>query len=508
MRKNKPPVSSDYKILIIDDEIGIIKSIEVLLRRSGYGLTGVTNPLEGIEKIRNEGYDLLILDYIMEPINGDKVIEEIRKFDTEIYILLLTGHQDLVPPLETIKILDIQGYCEKSDKFDQLMLLIESGIKSISQMRTIKRFQEGLNQILKTIPKIYHLQPLEKILEEILTGIILFGNSENALIIVDESMNSAKGNKIFKGVGLYQVDYENFMKSIPPSLSESLDYARTTKHVVKMEKGVIFPLINEIGNTIGIIYIEFLNFNEDVSLLEIYSNQAALALNNAFLHILVNLKNEELKKSFDELKGRYLETIEVLRLAVDAKDVFTSGHSERVAYYARKIGETFNVSEHDQELLKIGGIFHDIGKIGISDEILFKTGSLNEREYQEIKKHPSKGAQILAAVSMFREVVPLVKFHHERIDGRGYPDGLKDDLIPFLSRILAVADAFDAMISDRRFRVKLTLNEAKNQLLDGAGTQFDARVVEHFIELLENNEEVKKEVRTNLFRCISTNSGI
>ncbi len=100
------------------------------LSKAGYSFVGVTNPMEAIERIRNEHFDLMLLDFLMTPIHGDQVVEEIRKFNKDLYILLLTGHKDLAPPLETIKRLDIQGYCEKSDKFDQLILLIESGIKA------------------------------------------------------------------------------------------------------------------------------------------------------------------------------------------------------------------------------------------------------------------------------------------------------------------------------------------------------------------------------------------
>lgn len=139
--KNK---NKNYKVIAVDDEEGIIDSLSIFLKRSGYEFTGVTNPKEAIEKVKNEHFDLMILDFIMTPIHGDLVVEEIRKFNKELYILLLTGHKDLAPPLETIKKLDIQGYCEKSDKFDQLLLLIESGIKSIAQMNEIKKINKEL----------------------------------------------------------------------------------------------------------------------------------------------------------------------------------------------------------------------------------------------------------------------------------------------------------------------------------------------------------------------------
>ena len=156
MRKNMAVQESNgYKIIVGDDEQGIVDSLSIFLKRSGYDFTGVTNPLEAIELVRNNHYDLMILDFMMDPIHGDEVVEEIRKFNKDLYILLLTGHKDLAPPLETIKRLDIQGYCEKSDKFDQLLLLIESGIKSIEQMNTIKKINAELKDKNDELEKAY-----------------------------------------------------------------------------------------------------------------------------------------------------------------------------------------------------------------------------------------------------------------------------------------------------------------------------------------------------------------
>ena len=121
MRKNMVNHESNgYRVIVVDDEQGIVDSLSIFLKRSGYDFTGLTNPLEAIERVRHEHFDMMILDFMMDPIHGDEVVEEIRKFNKDLYILLLTGHKDLAPPLETIKRLDIQGYCEKSDKFDQL----------------------------------------------------------------------------------------------------------------------------------------------------------------------------------------------------------------------------------------------------------------------------------------------------------------------------------------------------------------------------------------------------
>jgi HD-GYP domain-containing protein (c-di-GMP phosphodiesterase class II) len=160
-----------------------------------------------------------------------------------------------------------------------------------------------------------------------------------------------------------------------------------------------------------------------------------------------------------------------------------------------KIGEKFGLPPEELEHLRIAGIFHDIGKIGTADDILLKNESLNALEYEEVKQHPIKGAMILSAVSMFQGIVPIVKHHHEHFDGTGYPDGLKGDEISLSASIIAVADAFDAMMSDRHYRRHLSLEETKKQLTGGAGTQFNKIVVEEFLEVLRTDEELQAMIK-------------
>lgn len=154
MRLKDSIQKEDFKIMVVDDESGIIDSLAMFLNR--YTVKGYTDPLEAIEVLKNEHFDLLILDFLMMPIHGDKVVEEIRKFNSSLYILLLTGHKDLAPPLETIKRLDIQGYCEKSDRFDQILLLVESGLKSVSQMRIIQDINEKLELANEQLKEAYY----------------------------------------------------------------------------------------------------------------------------------------------------------------------------------------------------------------------------------------------------------------------------------------------------------------------------------------------------------------
>lgn len=496
MRKSKPKIHSKYRILVVDDEPGVIDSLVVVLQRFGYNVTGVTDPLEAIEIIRNEHVDLLILDFLMSPIHGDQVVERIREFNKELYILLLTGYKDLAPPLQTIKSLEIQGYCEKSDRFDQLILLVESGIKSLSQMETIKKFKDGLNKILGSVPKIYQLQPIGNILEEILAEIMPIINGDSAFIIVDDLCfgSETQGRSIFKGIGKYKSDIEDFMMLLQPEHLEQIGTARTDQVNIHTSNGMILPLVAENRQSIGVLYVEGEDIKSELGLIEIFANQACAALSNAFLHSMINTKNAELSRTYNMLRQRYMDTIEALRLVVDAKDVYTRGHSDRVAYFSTKIGQAMGVSTEDLESLRIGSLFHDVGKIGTADDILLKSDQLEFSEYEEIKKHPLKGAHILSAVSMFHDIVPLVKCHHERIDGKGYPQGLKGDEIPFLARIITVADSFDAMTSDRLYRSRMGIDEAIVQLNRGAGTQFDAEVVRVFVELLDNYGEMAGEI--------------
>lgn len=496
MRRSTNVTNGTCRVLVVDDDIGILDSMSILIRRKNYEYVGVTNPLDAIELVKREHFDLMILDYIMEPINGDKVIEEVRKFNDDLYILLLTGHKDLAPPLETMETFDIQCYCEKSDKFDQLILLIESAVKSITQRRTIEKFRDGLNKIIESLPKIYQLQPLENILEEILSHLMPLVYSFNAFILADniESFENSEKKSILRGIGKYDCDINSFMNSLSPEFMDAIGQARNNCRTIPTSEGVIIPLVAENMNSIGVIYIESGNYEEGLTLLEIYAKQASAAINNAYMHSLLNVKNDELVETYAELKKRYMDTIETLRLAVDAKDYYTRGHSDRVAYYAAKIGAAMGLSNNEIDLLRIGGIFHDIGKIGTNDDILLKNAKLDDNEYNEIKKHPLKGANILSAMSMFKEVVPLVEYHHERIDGRGYPHGLSGDEIPFLARIISVADAFDAMTSDRVYRTKMDLSQAIEQLEKGKNTQFDEHIIEVFVKLLEDFPKMKEEL--------------
>ncbi len=212
---------------------------------------------------------------------------------------------------------------------------------------------------------------------------------------------------------------------------------------------------------------------------------------NKSLEAKVRDRTRQLDEKNHELKTAYIQTIRALAEAIDAKDAYTRGHSERVAVYAARIARKMKLETPLIERIYFAGLLHDVGKIGIPDAIIAKPDRLNDEEYQEIKKHPEIGAKILEPVEFLRQIVPCVRHHHEWFDGsdRGYPERLISHAIPLPSRIILVADTTEAMTSDRPYRKGLPLNRVTSELQKFSGSQFDPVVVHAFLDLLDEEGE-------------------
>ncbi len=193
-----------------------------------------------------------------------------------------------------------------------------------------------------------------------------------------------------------------------------------------------------------------------------------------------------------------LEFSKVLAFTLEEKDPYTSGHSERVCYYADFISKRLGLNQTDRNEIRIASYLHDIGKIGISNRFINKKGTLSTTEWAIIKQHTKKSLELLVPLNLSPHILSYIHHHHERYDGTGYPDGLSEDRIPLGARIIAIADAYDSMTSDRPYRKPLSNAEAKNELLKNSGKQFDPELVSIFIDLLKEMEEiftVKESVR-------------
>lgn len=335
---------NNYKIIAVENDNNISHALSKTILASQYSLKKFENLEEAYKVLKIEKFDILILDYSINSEKKIEILKKIRELDEDLYIILVISSRISQVTLKKLKTIVIQGYCEKNDKLNQLPLFIESAIKSIDQMKTIKNI------------------------------------------------------------------------------------------------------------------------------------------------------NNELLKSKEQLEKAYLESIETLRYTVEAKDNYTRGHSDRVSQYSVLIGLNLGLSPFDLKTLRIGGLFHDIGKIGISDSILLKNGKLTEEEYNEIKKHPIIGKNILSNAEIFKDIIPIVLYHHERYDGKGYPYGLADKDIPLLARIVSVADAFDAMTSKRSYRNELSLDFVKEEIKSKIGTQFDPIVAITFLDILNNEHRLISEI--------------
>ena len=190
-------------------------------------------------------------------------------------------------------------------------------------------------------------------------------------------------------------------------------------------------------------------------------------------------------KLIDDLKELFSGTIKAIMGALDARDSFTSGRSRRITYYSVKIANKMNLPTVDVGKIELAGMLHDIGMIGVSDDILYKIGALNQEEYDQIKKHINYSVKILEDIKQLRDVVEIIKYHHEKYDGTGYPAGIKGDEIPVGSRIIALADAFDSIVSNRIYRNRLDYSDALQEIKNNSGTQFDPAVVAAFEECFD-----------------------
>ncbi len=241
----------------------------------------------------------------------------------------------------------------------------------------------------------------------------------------------------------------------------------------KTKSEIAVPL--KIGEkVIGVINIESYEKNafseRDLEVLKLVANQASIAIQNSEL--------------YSSLKQSYLDSIKTLVSAIEAKDPYTSGHSERVRKYALKIARKLKLPPEAIEEIDYAGYLHDIGKIGISDSVLTKPSPLTQEEYETIKKHPKIGHNILKHAHHLSGACEIIKYEHERYDGNGYPNGLKKSEIPIGARIIAVADAYDAMTTDRPYRKALSKKEAIKRLKEESGGQFDPKVVKAFLSII------------------------
>lgn len=331
---------------------------------------------------------------------------------------------------------------------------------------------------------------LEDVLERVVDAALKITKAERAFLLVADSKNNLKIKlaKNIKGEWLNPKDTEISFKTANKVFKTGTSFITTDisddqsivfhKSVIKLGLNSVMAVPLRFKNkTTGVLYVDsklaVSSFDKDD--LEIFvslSDQAAIAIENARL--------------IEENKELLFSTIEALAESIEKRDPYTGGHTRRVLEISVEIAKKLNLDNKTIENIKLGALLHDIGKIGIDDKVLRKQGRLNDEEYSLIKQHPKLGYQIIKHIKQLKDAVPGVLYHHEKEDGTGYPIGLKGDDIPLIAKIISVADAFDAMTTDRPYRKGLDVKIAAKELVDNKEKQFSGEIVDAFLEVLKD----------------------
>ena len=402
---------------------------------------------------------LTVKDKVIGVINVNSKVKS-QKFDEDdLYCLMIIATQ------AAIAIDNARMYREVTDKLKALTTLLEIS-KEVASMKE-------LDYVLQLI-----VDKAKEIMEVDVCSLRLLDEDGDTLTIrasvglSEEFVKKVSKIKIGQGIN------GNVVKEGKPiAVSNVLLDKRYPATIAAQKEGILSQLSVPIAlkdRIIGTLTIyknvEHVFRQEEINLLSTFAAECAVAIENTRLY-------ENLNKS-------YFETIQTLALTIEARDPYTKGHSDRVTQYALDIGKVMELPELEIATIRYAGKLHDIGKIAIKDDILSKQGPLTTAERAEIKLHPDKGAQIIGPLEFMKGISAYIRGHHERFDGGGYPDGIKHEEIPLIARILAVADSYDAMTSDRPYRKGMDQSIAIGELQKNSGSQFDPEIVTAFIKAL------------------------
>ncbi|MBF0228414.1 MAG: response regulator [Desulfamplus sp.] len=520
-------------ILIVDDEEGILEITQEYFERKGYEVYTASNGIEAIEIIESVKIGCCFTDINMPQMDGLQLAEHIRKIDNTLPVIVMTGYPSLENTIRTLKN-GVVDYLVKPVNLEQMDLSLrrtmrERGlfVENLILREEIERRArlEALNNEL--LSRVDELNVLNRIMEDFSGSDSTYGIFNK---VVSLGMQVVKADKVnfyihaehvssFIPIASTDLD-ESVEEGITPELaqlfldvisddqpcliSKNSGVIGLTNNIqsfmvvpVKIREkpfGVVTASIvvnNQIANgdnsfntnnrvstdkdqcvNNGYQYSPRLFSEKDIYYMNYITRKAASAIENIAL--------------YENIYDNLFSTLYAFVAALEARDSYTRKHSTRVADVAYIIGRIMGCSEEELDVLSFAGQLHDIGKIGIRDDILLKPGRLTDEEFEKIKEHPSIGADIVGKLGLWEREQDIIRHHHEYFDGSGYPDGLKGYEIPKLARILSVADAFDAMASDRAYRKKMDKGKVVAIIEGCSGTQFDPEVVTAFLNVADD----------------------
>jgi response regulator RpfG family c-di-GMP phosphodiesterase len=484
--KLSPPRSLS-RILVVDDEEYICEVIKEMLSNEKYRIETMSDPQKAIDFIKAQAVDLVLTDLIMGRISGVEVLHQTMESHPDAIIILMTGHPTIENAVAVLKS-GAYDYLVKPFSMDTLRAVIKRGVEKQKLYRENIHLKEAVSlyKISEAMGSTIRLDFLLNLILE--TAIKELEADMASFLLVDEKTNRVIP-KASLGVpkGLLQSGLLTGQDSISKWVikhgrprvfdKDQFDDLLLPHDLRKYIRSIIIHPLMAKGKVIGILILiksegQVSPFTTgQLQMLSIIASKAASAIENSML--------------YEELKESYLQTLTALANAVEARDIYTRGHTERVCLMAQSLGRQMGWNEEKLWEVKMGGILHDIGKLGVPDAILNKAESLTQNEFEAMKQHPICGARILEDISFLAPAVPYVLYHHERFDGKGYPYGLRKEEIPIQGRLLAVVDTFDAMTSDRPYRKAKSFKQALDEIKNCAGTQFDPHIAQVFLKAWE-----------------------
>jgi putative nucleotidyltransferase with HDIG domain len=475
------------KILVVDDEDMIRDLCYHILSEEGYLVSTVSDGTKALEELNHASVDLLITDIRMPGINGLELFERVKAKTQDIVTIFITGHGTLDTAIESL-VRGVDGFLLKPFTQEELLSSVDHAInRSRLQKENIRlKALIPLFEISKLLVTEIDLANLFKLTTKVLiqefpidrVSLMLIDEASGTLLIrashglpTDLALKSRR--KIGEGVAGLVLKYRK-----PLIISAGKHPDQEVMDAINLENmpssSMSVPLIGK-NKLFGVLNVSKFSgppfTTSDLQILLILSTQVATAMENATL--------------YEDLRESYYRTVQALVAAVEAKDPYTQWHSTNVAKYAVAVARDMGMSPSRLEEIHISAILHDVGKIGISELIIGKRDRLNRDEFDIMKGHPAHGIRILEPIGFSADIIKAIYEHHERFDGKGYPQGLAGEQITLAARILNVADTIDAMISERPYRGIRSSNEVLLELERESGLQFDPQVVASAKQLIE-----------------------
>jgi response regulator RpfG family c-di-GMP phosphodiesterase len=504
------PESPDYvptpdtaRILVADDEKVIREILADFLSGEGYVVNTVEDGAAALLELKQRSYNLVISDLKMPNMNGLELIQRISEESLPVLTVIMTGFGTVETAIEAMK-KGAYDYILKPFKVEEVIHIVQRGLDRQRLQHENIRLKDALS-IYKISEAIATSLSVETVLDLVLDATIETVDADVVSLLLEDPKREghfvermrkvserANPNEEAPALNLDEV-LPLFKEDRPLLVSGSRAYRYIASPPHDLDRRLVsfcsIPLkLNQriIGMLNAYSYTRGAKFSEGQrKMLYVLASRAAVSIENARLYENLVDANKDLTTANVSLEENFKQTIIGFAHALEESDRYTRGHSERVAMYARLIAIGLRLSASDIDTIVKVGLMHDVGKIGVRNDKLNKPGKLTPEELAMFRSHPAKGRRILEPIPFMRDIVPGCYCHHEAWDGSGYPQGLMGDNIPLIGRVVAIADAYDAMTSDRAYRKALPHEIACGELERCVGSQFDPEIVPVFLAQIE-----------------------